>query len=395
MPQRYYTIGLLFLFLLISFHASSQAEDKDFAKALLKNSKLKNILLEGNKFKIQILYTPVINSLPGKTMAYRHLPKEYFYPASTVKLPAVLMAFEKANELGLSIEDPMKIVSPWSLYPSSLGDSTSKDGLATIAHYAKKILLVSDNDAYNRLFDFLGPEEFNERMHKHGYTDFHANHRLSIYLPAYINNSKPTVFLESSKNSTVWAEGSQFNEYAPPAKEPILIGKGVENETSIIHEPMDFSRKNHFPLLTQHSLLQAIFFPESVEEKKRFNITEEQLAFLKNYMHWLPYQSDYPTYDRTGYYDSYAKYFMYGDTKENLKNPAKIYNKIGTAYGFMIDNAFIEKGNTTFLLSAIIYVNENEILNDGTYEYDTIGAPFLAELGRAVFKFHQKKFKTK
>ena len=35
-------------------------------------------------------------------------------------------------------------------------DPTTPDGRPTIAHYMKKIFLVSDNDAFNRLYQFLG-----------------------------------------------------------------------------------------------------------------------------------------------------------------------------------------------------------------------------------------------
>jgi hypothetical protein len=33
-------------------------------------------------------------------------------------------------------------------------DPTTPDGKPTIEHYIKKILMVSDNDAYNRLYEF-------------------------------------------------------------------------------------------------------------------------------------------------------------------------------------------------------------------------------------------------
>ena len=41
----------------------------------------------------------------------------------------------------------------------------------------------------------------------------------------------------------------------------------------------------------------------------------------------------------------------------------------------MIQN---KKENVEFMLSAVIYTNEDEILNDGRYEYNTIALPFLA-----------------
>lgn len=52
---------------------------------------------------------------------------------------------------------------------------------------------------------------------------------------------------------------------------------------------------------------------------------------------------EYPFYkDNPDYNDSYAKYFMFGDSKEPLPDDIKIYNKVGNAYGYMIDCAYIE-----------------------------------------------------
>ncbi len=59
------------------------------------------------------------------------------------------------------------------------------------------------------------------------------------------------------------------------------------------------------------------------------------------------------------------------------------------AYGYAPDNAYIvdfERG-VEFLLTAAVLVNENGIFNDGTYEYDEVGLPFLAELGRVIYGY--------
>ncbi len=61
----------------------------------------------------------------------------------------------------------------------------------------------------------------------------------------------------------------------------------------------------------------------------------------------------------------------------------------------MIDCAYIhnKKENIEFLLSAVIYTNQNQIINDGKYEYNTIALPFLAELGRQIYDFELKRKK--
>jgi hypothetical protein len=37
------------------------------------------------------------------------------------------------------------------------------------------------------------------------------------------------------------------------------------------------------------------------------------------------------------------------------------------------------------MVTATLLVNKNKIFNDGIYEYDEIGIPFLAELGRKLY----------
>jgi hypothetical protein len=65
------------------------------------------------------------------------------------------------------------------------------------------------------------------------------------------------------------------------------------------------------------------------------------------------------------------------------------------AYGYLNDVAYIvdfEK-NVEFMLSAVIHVNKNQIYNDGIYEYDQIGLPFLANLGRVIYNYELNRVK--
>ncbi|TXE08616.1 hypothetical protein ES711_08950 [Gelidibacter salicanalis] len=70
----------------------------------------------------------------------------------------------------------------------------------------------------------------------------------------------------------------------------------------------------------------------------------------------------------------------------------KIHNKTGYAYGYLTDSAYIinKKTNQEFLITATIHVNKNKIYNDGMYEYDAVGIPFLAALGRQLIREYSK-----
>ena len=94
-------------------------------------------------------------------------------------------------------------------------------------------------------------------------------------------------------------------------------------------------------------------------------------------------------YDRAEYPDGYCKFFIYGDDDGQIPETVNIYNKVGFAYGTLTDVAYVQDltHGVEFMLSATLLVNKNGIFNDNTYEFDTVGIPFLAALGRAVYAY--------
>ena len=60
-------------------------------------------------------------------------------------------------------------------------------------------------------------------------------------------------------------------------------------------------------------------------------------------------------------------------------------------YGFLLDSAWIQSGSQQCVLSAVIYVNSDGVLNDDKYEYDSVGVPFLATLGRELLALQREQ----
>ena len=155
---------------------------------------------------------------------------------------------------------------------------------------------------------------------------------------------------------------------------------------------MDFSAKNFISLGDMQLMLKRILFPEVFTPEDRFELNEMDYEFLYKYMSMLPLESSSPKYD-SSYYDSYVKFFMFGDKIDAMPGNIRIFNKVGDAYGFLIDNAYIVdfENNVEFLLSAVLQVNANEVYNDGKYEYDEIGFPFLSNLGQIIYDFEKER----
>ena len=108
-----------------------------------------------------------------------------------------------------------------------------------------------------------------------------------------------------------------------------------------------------------------------------------------------PRGAKFPYYDEP---DGYVKFFMYGGKEEIIPEHIKIFNKVGFAYGYLTDIAYIidTKANIEFQLSATIHVNANQTYNDNVYEYDTIGLPFLQKVGQIIYDYElQRERKVK
>ena len=128
--------------------------------------------------------------------------------------------------------------------------------------------------------------------------------------------------------------------------------------------------------------------------RDRLYLRTEDFDFLYEWMSKLPRESKHPFYlDHDKYPDGYCKFFMFGDSDNKIPDHIRIYNKVGMAYGFLTDNAYVvdTKNNIEFFLTASVYSNDNQILNDDQYEYDELTLPFLAELGEKVYSYERSR----
>jgi len=386
-------------FLLIFFAIVSCQEKRGMIEKLMHDSgNFEEVLDHPEKYRIQIIYTQIDrdenNKASFKTYEYRVNDQAYFYPGSSIKLPVAALAIEKINDQllrGFTPFSDMYIDSAFEGQTRVLSDTSSHTGKASIGNYIKKIFLVSDNDAYNRLYEFLGQREANARMITKGYKDVRITHRLELPLTLEQNkHTNPMKFYYG--NDLVYEQDSVYNTVEIKSDTPIFIGKGYMQDGLLINEPMDFTYKNAIGLKSLHNVLLSIMFPENFFPANKFNLNPIDYNFLYQFMSKYPQESDFPYYGGK-YNDDYCKFLMFAGTNKNIERNIRIYNKIGEAYGFLVDMAYIidfEK-NIEFVLGAVIYVNENEILNDGVYEYETVGYPFIRDLGQLFYDYEARR----
>jgi hypothetical protein len=267
-------------------------------------------------------------------------------------------------------------------------DETSPTGLPSVAQYVRKILLVSDNDAFNRLYEFLGQWEINERMNSLRYFDTRIIHRLESSLSEDENRwSNPVQFVDGDK--VIYAQDMVYSSVSYRGVEQELLGLAEIVDGERLERPKDFSTKNAYSLLDQHEFIRNLVFPESADPRQRLHLSEDDYRFLYQYMSMYPGESGIDAYSNADEYpEGHVKFLMYGGDAKTVPAHIRIFNKVGDAYGFLTDAAYIVdfKNNIEFILSATIYTNENQTFNDDNYEYDEIGLPFLRNLGQAIYE---------
>ncbi len=343
------------------------------------NEAIRKVMDSVATYELQIRYTQIDrrnDRILFTDYDFQVNDQNYFYPASTVKFPTAVLALERLNQTDSLQKETLFYVE---------GDSVE----TTFAENVSRIFAVSDNDANNRLLEFLGQDAINDALRRKGITPVRISHRLGYHTDD-VTTTPLIIYLNDSTTGTT---APTINK-VPKALSLNSITKGVGfySDGELIREPFDFSLKNYYPIEAQHQVLKRVIFPQNFTPDQRFDLSDIQREFLLKTMHTLPKEVGY---DPETYYDSYCKFFMYGDTKEAIPDHIKIYNKVGFAYGTLTDCAYISdtKNNIDFLITATILVNKDGVFNDDVYEYDEIGIPFLAALGRELYAYELNRKK--
>lgn len=392
------------LLLLFTLSGSAQVNTQLLENLMKqKPAQFGEILNNPNDYRVQIFYTQIDrdkNNLPHfKEFSYRLNPSEYFYPASTVKMSLSFLALEKLNELhvnGLNKSTTMYYDSVSARQETIYNNAYSQNGKQNIEQAIKEIFLVSGKNAANRLFEFIGQEEIHTRLAAKGYPNAYIRNRLDLGRTQEENRQTQAIDFFDDNGKKIYHQAAQKNTQAFPYYNAFL-GKGYyDNNDSLIMSPMDFSVKNRIYLNDLHHILQSLIFFDQTPTKQRFNLTKEDRDFLLKWMHTVPTESQYPTYDSTDYWPSYCKFMFMGAEKGPIPANIKIYNKPGDAYGFLLDISYIidTVNKVEFMLSAVIYCNKDGIINDSKYDYETVGYPFYKNLGHLIYDYELKRKKA-
>ena len=379
MNNLYFLFGLFFI---ISCDFSSNP----IKSSLNSDEFLSGILKNKEQYEIQVLFTEINRNKDGEPeftdFQFQVDEEKYFYPASTIKLPIIVLTLNKINELRLegidiNLKSKIKLKSYNKKQKIVINDS-----ITSFQNLISKVFLTSDNSAANILIDFLGYNYFNSKMKKEGYANTYLNHKFSP--DQNVNNNWEIQTLKddiiSSKDEQIFIKSNNISG--------LLKGDRTLKDGKVSIGPLDFSYKNRFSLLDMHTFIKKIIFTEKSNNQNYFNLNVEDYDFLRYWMSRFTYEDNGKKYEDDGiYYETYNKFFIHGMDSIAINKNIRVYNKLGEAYGTSTDTAYIKNytDDIEFFLSATIYVNDNNVINDNIYEYDEIAIPFLAKLSQSIY----------
>ncbi len=365
----------------------------------IQDSVAKKVLASPNTYRLQLVYTQIDrdqNGIPRFTNHTLYADADYYFnPASMVKMPLAFLAIEKLYELnqpGVNKYTTMQFDSNYQRQVAMYADSSAQNKKPSIAHFVKRAFLISENDPYNRLYQFMGQGPTNQKLLAKGYTSSKITKQFMGYTDDQNRHTNGIQFMDE-KGLPILKLAPQYNKDSFQFGAPILIGDAHWNsKDEVVKAPFDFTRHNNISLVDMQKMLQSIIFPASVPKQNRFNMTEADRLFLLQYLSQYPSETNYPKYDSAHFYDSYVKFF-FQDSTHSMPKHIRVFNKVGWAYGFLTDVSYVldTKNNIDYMLSATLYVNSDGVVNDSKYDEETVGFPFLNKIGTAFYEYELKR----
>ena len=349
---------------------------------------LKEIIKDKEDYEIQVMLTKVNHDntkIDFQNYQYQHDENQYFYPASTIKLPIVVLTLKKINELrskGSDITLKSKIILN---NVDNYSNFKLQDSITSFQNLIADIFLVSDNSASNILIDFIGYNYFNDEMQNAGFDRTYLNHKFNP--DPYVNSTWQISDLDNNMISSI--NDNQKIIKADDKTNGLDKGERRYFNGEILDESLNFSEKNRFSITDMHNLIKYIFYPEIFDKANTFNLNVEDYDFIRYWMSRFTYEDIGEKFiGDENFFETYNKFFIHGDEQSVSNEQIRVYNKIGQAYGTSIDNGLIKnyQNDVEFILTSTIYTNKNKVINDNLYEYDDIAEPFLAKLSRAIYK---------
>lgn len=298
---------------------------------------LSRVLARPAAYRVQILHTRIRRDAWGRAHFRRHgyrlRPREYFCPASTVKLPTAALARLRAlgpQVPGLTADSPMLTDSAFTGQTRVRCDTSSASGRPTVANYVRKVLLVSDKYAYNRLYELVGSGALQAGLRRLGLRRTRIVGRLSVgdVPPGSLHTNPVSFYADTAARQLLYRQPAACWPGLVPhwRLRGTAIGRAHVVGDAVVPGPLDLSQKNIFPLRDQQRALRAVLFPETLPARRHLALAPADYALLRTAM--APAASLHSRYDAAHYPATYAKFLLGGGGQAALPPGVQVFNKI-------------------------------------------------------------------
>jgi len=360
-------------------------------------------VLRDPRREVQIALTRIEREADGAarfaTATFGVQRQRWFPAASVVKLPIALLLAEVLEAANLGFNARTVLASP----PRSGNWDPAEPLVEPVWQTLWRLLVVSENVPFNRLYDVLGPDRMHARLAELGFDEVRLISRLGSP-DARLNRQTVASRIEAPEigpgDELAWvprwsSEAKRAASRSFPFGRALKAADWQDGRGRIEKGPRDFSTANFLPLEDAHAMLLRLAFPEATRRSQRWALSATTRLSLLRITGLFPRESPLlatGTHAPAAFGDGYAKFFVVGD-RDAAPRGFRSFGKTGEAFGHQGEVALLTDadGQCEVLLSANVYANADGVLNDDRYEYDTVSRPFLAALGRAALAVEKER----
>jgi hypothetical protein len=334
--------------------------------------------------EVQIAYTPLLRKRDPRqrpvTYTWQLAPQRWFPAMGLARLPLGLVTaenlFRSGHDLGAAVE--------LEAAPEGGEWSAREPRAEAVERSLRRLWAGDENSAYNRLYEYLGSDALNLRLEALGYRDARLIGHLGGRESADPFSTRGGRLLGSAGQNTLeqWP-ARQGRERSFPYS-PAVGSAWRDEDGNLVEGARDIRHSSFLPLRDVHDMLMALVDPNLVAAGRRWLLKPEQREALLKLLSTLPGESRDPVYYANIKPNDAGHYFAFGErlTLAGLKLPGIS----GRSLGYVAESRLLRHSDTgaECFLSAVVFCNDGGMLDDDRQRYDSLGVPFLRELGLAA-----------
>jgi hypothetical protein len=400
--KHFLTFSFSCLFLL-----TACAQNDNFLQQIMmkKPEKFGQILRNPEVYEVQIIYTQIDRDATSKPTlkeyTFRENKEKFFSPASLVKMPVMALSLEKLNNLkkvGVNKWARMGFGADYPCQTELKGNDMEDRDFPCLTRFVEGILAISENEAYSRLYEFLGQRYIYENLERKGYTHTRILRRFGDCSTEQNRHTNSVTFY-NEKGELIYTQPAQVNEN--PIRSPLGVGKQTikhyAEDLSAFEETLDYDYENFVSLRDANDIFRALIMPEAVPAQKRFNLNPSDYKLLLYGMGMHPHEARLKKYEYDDkMFPAYKKYLYYGRQETAKPEPnIRIFNMVGWWNGYVADCAYIidTEKKVEFFVSAVVYTTKKKASDTEFNDYKNVCFPFLGELGKLLYEHEMGRVK--